>query len=318
MLRIKKVKFLSLIGGIVLVSICACSSKESASGSTDTSLLTKLMPEGKLRFESGIGYYWSAEGVTHFLYWTKNPGRRIDESSILAVPPGVRFFSYGLDMSRAQASMLGTSIQGPPHMIGYGFHYRTASGQRVPEGSASWAVRFVPVKGYDEKVYEIIPDGPIYQLASGEIDHQYFALDFPQDQAYIFRFITAGAEERRKEREEVLFGALSDSAKRYPGSLSSQTLAFTAQEHKFEIQFSKFESDTGAVEAIVTSGNEKLELEGYLVSLSRLVLKESKTGVEWDLISTYDYTFTGTYSRGLATVFVVIELKREEGDDGAG
>jgi hypothetical protein len=141
-----------------------------------------------IKFDQGIGYYYYAGGKLEVL---PKPTRQQDWGSpfcTLMLPQDVRFFTYGLDFSRGLAGE-----PGAPCQFGFDFTYSLPGGRMV---DASWPARFVPVAGYDEKVYEIVFDGPIDHLKSGDLKCSYCVFRLGgatrkegHEEGFCFRFI---------------------------------------------------------------------------------------------------------------------------------
>src|SRR5436853_5529189 len=104
-----------------------------------------------LKFRAGIGFYLVIDGLPYPLGWTKSTHEQANESDIVQIPFDAQFYSYGLDFS-------GGTVAGPqpPHLLGFGLSYMDMGGKR----QGRWPARFVPVAGYEEKVYRIIFEGP--------------------------------------------------------------------------------------------------------------------------------------------------------------
>ena len=132
-------------------------------------------------FSDGIGIYVLDDGKYQFLYWRKklySPGTAADEKDIaeaaqtaIPVKRGVRFFSYGLDIS--------TWPGVPPYVMAF----CTIRDMRVIEG-----VFPIRIKPFDRKelIYELLLPPVADNLRSGSL----WTLNFQYScqEGWVFRF----------------------------------------------------------------------------------------------------------------------------------
>jgi hypothetical protein len=136
-----------------------------------------------LKFDAGIGFYVTINGIPNPLTWTKKTTSLANESDIIKIPPDAQFYSYGLDFSTG-----GMAGPQPPQFLGYGLSYMETNGTF----QGMWAARFVPVAGYDQKVYRILFDGPYDDLKSDKLQYNFWAFDVPgSSQGFLFHFVNA-------------------------------------------------------------------------------------------------------------------------------
>jgi hypothetical protein len=132
-------------------------------------------------FSDGIGIYALSDGKYQFLYWRKklfNPGAAADEKDIaeaaqaaIPVKKGVRFFSYGLDVSKWPVV--------PP----YAMALCTIRDMQVIEGV--FPIRIKPVDGR-ELIYELLLPPVVDSLGSNAL----WAINFQYScqEGWVFRF----------------------------------------------------------------------------------------------------------------------------------
>lgn len=267
-----------------------------------------------LKFDAGVGFYWAADGVTNFLYWTANPRARAEDSRVVEIPTDAAFYSYGLDFS--QTSSMGEVL--PPHVLGFGLSYRDVSG----EYNGRWAVSFVPLREYSEPVYRIVPTGagPLWRLRSGEVDYDFWALEVATpsgDDAYLFRFNQDDYEKQNAELTSALEAGLIASDRWHEGNASTFSSARPGQGTEFELRFTTFNPESGHLAAETRSEAEQIPrfLEGELLSPRRLVLWDRESGVEWDLTHRYEGLLRAHYQEGFDQVNINLRLQSPEGDD---
>lgn len=253
-------------------------------------------PNYLLKFDQGIGFYWAADGVTHFLVWTRDPREQAEESGILKIPAKARFYSYGLNFS--QASAVGRLL--PPHVLGFGISYREPSGQY----RGRWPVHFVPIIGYDRSVYEIVPaNWPHAGLQSGDIEYDFWSIEVATpggDAGYLFRFATDEYEATSGEYMDVLEEALRSSDRWHHGTLVTQSQIRDPQLTEFEIRFARFDRETREMQAVLRGGEGRPDrLEGELLNARRLVLRDPETEAVWD----FDHLGSGYLSASYRTGF---------------
>jgi len=246
-----------------------------------------------LSFDDGIGFYWEADGQTHFLYWTDDP-KNATENDVITIPENARFFSYGL-----QAPSL------PPHLVGYGMEYRSEDG----ELHGRYPARFLPMDGYEQPVYQIsLPT----HIVSGK-KYKYFTLTVPATslsfsgsgrQAYIFHYADEEYKARQQSLKQFVYDALSNDDVWYNGELSKTQIIFDAGTHEFQIRFLDFDARTGQLEAVAkgVDDNRNLRFTGQLTGFRRLVLRhdggdiEEVGELEWDLTFDDRGVFSGSYA----------------------
>jgi hypothetical protein len=132
-------------------------------------------------FSDGLGIYALSDGKYQFLYWRKklfNPGAAADEKDIadaaqaaIPVKKGVRFFSYGLDVSKWTVV--------PP----YAMALCTIRDMRLIEGV--FPIRIKPIDG-KELIYELLLPPVVDSLgpnALWTINFQYSC-----QEGWVFRF----------------------------------------------------------------------------------------------------------------------------------
>lgn len=266
-----------------------------------------------LKFKAGIGFYVVIDGVPAPLGWTKHYAKgpefdsaplELDEANIVSIPFDAQFYSYGLDFSRA-----GTPGPEPPHLLGYGLSYVDASGQR----KGRWMAQFVPVLGYDEKVYRILFQGPYDDLRSDKLQYRFWAFDVPSaiPQGFLFHFDTPKFAELQRKLRSFVSQALSNKEKAYAGKLTTRTLVFDAQAVPFQIHFTSFDAKSGRLEAEASglSERDKVKFTGQLVGLRQIVLKQVGADAVWELQLIDQNKLVGGYSNGLSTVNVEIALE---------
>jgi len=260
-----------------------------------------------LKFNSGIGFYYVTNGVPIPLTWVKHKEDQAKESDIVRIPTDVQFYSYGLDFSVGD-------ITGPkpPHILGYGLSIVDTNG--VVQGR--WAARFVPVAGYDQKVYRIMFEGPYDDLCSDKLQYQFWEFVFPGDDAFLFHFATPKfVEEQEKRAEEahaLISQALSNKDKAYNGMFSRPGATFTDGVTPFQIHFSSYDEKMGKVDGYVSGfpeAGESVAFDGQLVGGSQLTLTQRGGGFVWDLQLSGGKNLIGTYPNGLLTSQVEIMLE---------
>lgn len=300
--------------GLCLSLSCSAVDKEQDTDAYETP--SAVTQSEQLSFNDGIGFYWAADGIAHYLYWPKAPTSRVPDSSIVAVPTHARFFSYGLDFSGANGSLAGSFAVGPPHLAGYNFHYRTVDGTRIPGKTSFWPVRFLPVNGYTEKVYEIVLDGPIERLRNGDLQHRYFAFELPSDKAYLFRFDSASYNKEREEQMERLSKTLADSERLFPGEILVQTMLFNPDAQEFNVRFSRFDRESGQIVAEILRDSRSTKMEGAVLNPYRIELRDDEADVTWDLHYAGNGVYEAQYSRQhLTVVTVAIDLSLNDNAD---
>lgn len=250
-----------------------------------------------LKFKEGIGFYVAIDGVPYPLGWTKDTDKQATESDIVQIPFDAQFYSYGLDFSTGTA----------PHILGYGLSYLDMNGQR----HGRWAARFVPVAGYDQKVYRIIFEGPYEQLRNDKLQYHFWALEVPGREGFLFHFATTKFAEEQKKLRAFITQALSAKDTSYKGKLSARALIFDATVTPFHIRFTSFDEKTGNVEAEASGLNEKKKVKftGQLVGIRQLTLKQVGGDIAWDLQLSEERKLTGAYSKDMSTFEVEIALE---------
>jgi hypothetical protein len=259
-----------------------------------------------LKFDAGIGFYVVSDGIPYALTWAKNIKGQINESDISEISTNAQFYSYGLDFS--VGAMAGPQ---PPHLLGYGLSYMDTNGNF----HGMWAARFVPVSGYDQKVYRIVFEGPYDDLKNDTFQYHFWAFNVPGDnQGYPFHFKTSKSVEEQKELQDFISKVLSNKDKVYNGtvtvSLDPQTIL---QVSPFQIQFSSYDEKTGIVNAKVSYQFGKTDYTGQLLGTQQLTLKQVPGDNSID--STWNLQFIGQnklvylYNNGGNSVKVEITLQ---------
>ena len=259
-----------------------------------------------LKFNEGIGFYVTIDGIPNALQWAKDTQKQADESDIIKIPYDVQFYSYGLDFS------VGGGLAGPqpPNLLGYGFSYMDTNGQL----KGIWPARFVPVAGYEQKVYRIIFGGPYDELRNDKTQYRFWAFDVPSvtttHSGFLFQFATAKFAEEQKEVRAFLLKTLSNKDRAYTGKLTAQTLVFPTAT-PFQIHFTSYHEKTGQVDAEVSGFNEKekMKFTGQLVGIRTLALKQADGDLVWDLQLFELKKLVGSYSKNMVTFEVEIALE---------
>lgn len=305
--------------GVLVLGLClsiSCSTADKEQGVDAHETRSAIAQIEQLTFDDGIGFYWAADGIAHYLYWPTAPTSRAPDSSIIDVPTYARFFSYGLDFSGANGSLTRSFTVAPPHLTGYSFHYRTVDGTRKPSGTSAWPVRFLPVNGYTEKVYEIIFDGPIERMRNGDLQHRYFALELPSDQAYLLRFDSAAYDEEREEQMARLSKALSNSDRLFLGEITVQTMLFNPDVQEFKVRFLRFDRESGEIVAEVLRDSRTTRMEGAVLNPYRIELRDDESEVRWELQYAGNGVYVAQYSKQhLSVVTVTIDLSVNDSAD---
>jgi hypothetical protein len=253
-----------------------------------------------------IGFYVTIDGVPNALQWTKNTTSQAIESDIIQIPPDAQFYSYGLDFS--VGGMTGPQ---PPNLLGYGLSYMDTNGSL----QGAWAARFVPVAGYDQKVYRIVFEGPYDDLRNDKVQYRFWAFDVPgNNQGFLFHFNTVKFAEEQKEQHDFISKTLSNKDKIYNGKLTVSMPGATLQVIPFQIQFTSYDEKTGKVDAEVSglNGNEKVKFTGQLVNIRELTLKkvegDNSLDSVWNLQLLGQNKLIATYANGINSVKVEITL----------
>jgi hypothetical protein len=288
----------------------ACVLQLSCAQSVGQENLPRPTSDGhQLVFGSGIGFYWAADGITHFLSWTHNARRPANQVVILDIPPDARFFSYGLDFSNAP----------PPHLRGYVLTIRLADGTT----RGGFPTYFHPVPGYDQPVYEIVLQAQAYMTGLGFPNYEYFAFEIPsglESPAYLFHYATDEYLAARDRAREQLITILSNAERDFTGTLRARTLVFDADTHDFTIRFTRFNPETMELQAQARGDTESttINFRGEMIGTQRVVLRQIDGDVVWDLRAIIDdtsgdlRTLLSEYSRGLSRFQVVIQIGAEQ------
>jgi hypothetical protein len=204
----------------------------------------------------------------------------------------------------------GGGLQGPlpPHLMGYSWGYLRPNNQ--PQGD--WPIRFIPIEGTKQKVYQLRFDG-LQTLLTGQTPYRYWYMKVPGNgQAYLFRFgDPAAAAVAQVRSQAILFSRLSAKDAEYSGYLSSSALGvFDAQKTAFKIHFTAFDQNSGRITADVGGVGEKehFQMEGEL-SGRNVVLRRTGADTTWNLLATEDNMLRGSQQGGVAvTVAVEVNL----------
>ena len=289
---------------VVVLGSGGCLREKMQSNESPGEQVAETHGDHRLKFDKGIGFYWAADGVTHFLNWTENPTGRPNEWSIINVPVHARFFFYGLDFS--QTSYMGHPL--PPHVLGFGFSFRDPATGKY---RGRWPIHLIPIKGYDEPVYEArlsLPGLVTYHKAEQwalEIGHPHGQI------AHIFRFATEEYEKQQEALREFMLGVLSDSSKWYEGSLTIRNLIFDPQEIPVQVRFTSFDRESRRVTAELKGLEEDVtSLTGEWPNPRRLVLRNPQAGVDWDL-DLYGESLSGIQSGNIGYSEVILNLQKE-------
>lgn len=113
-----------------------------------------------LNFDKGIGFYYYSKGELHWLGYPNAERQRIRDECFPVSAGDFKLYAYGLDFSRTAFSL-------PPHLMDmavvlYEMQYNLDDpdflSRGVSERKGPYAVRFLPLSGYEQPAYEITCD----------------------------------------------------------------------------------------------------------------------------------------------------------------
>lgn len=190
-------------------------------------------------FQSGIGFYLYDGSHTFPLGWgvSSLDDQKSVTDRLIALPENVQFYSYGIDFSNRNL---------PPHLEGYQWGYQTREGEK----KGDWAVRFVPLKEFKEKTYEMVFEGPLADLASRKIDCAFWYFIVPGTMEVATRYVfwfgdpAVKAAEKQAKREKYL-KFLINSKTGYLGKVDRPVGVNMGASRDFSIRFHDVDTQAG-------------------------------------------------------------------------
>jgi hypothetical protein len=216
----------------------------------------------RVTFGNGIGYYVFYDGAAYALGWTTRIAEKFDDKQVKLIPKHAEFYAFGLDFSGGTGGMAPVPL--PPHLAGIGMMYLKKNGE------LDGMVRFIPVPGYQEKVYRLTM--PTYLIDQSNYD--YFALRVSGNDGYLFRFTDDGP--KVKELADALTGKLAAGAA-LEGELALGGFGVRHRSVKVVLKIDGFEANAGTFDATLklAARDRQIPFKGQRLSEREIVLSRA-------------------------------------------